>query len=312
MGLALLPGVSLAAPVSPAADHHQHLFSPAIIELLASPNLKEISVEQVIAHLDAAGIRQGAIMSVAYMFGRPSRVIDNEYAKVRAENDWTGAQAAKYPGRLKAFCGVNPLKEYALEEIARCAASPALRTGLKMHFGNSDVQLSNPAHLERMRQVFRAANANKMAIAIHMRASISLKRPYGPEQARLFLEELMPLATDITVQVAHLSGAGPGYEDPASDWVMATLAQAFEQRDPRTRNLYFDVASMVDKDISNANRALVARRIHQVGVDKILWGTDAATPTNQTPRDAWASFMRIPLSDAEFKRIAANVAPYLK
>ncbi len=309
--LVLLPAAG-AAPLSPAADHHQHLFSPAIVELLANPTLKQISVDDVIGHLDAAGIRQGAIMSVAYMFGRPNRVIEDEYAKVRAENDWTAAQVAKHPDRLKAFCGVNPLKDYALEEIARCAAHPVLRTGLKMHFGNSDVQLANPAHLARMREVFSAANAKRMAIAIHMRASISLKRPYGPEQARLFLEQLMPLAGDITVQVAHLAGAGPGYEDPASDWVMATLAEAFERRDPRTRTLYFDLASMVDKDISNANRALVARRIHQVGVDKILWGTDAATPTNQTPRDAWASFRRIPLSQAEFKRIAGNVAPYLK
>lgn len=151
-----------------------------------------------------------------------------------------------------------------------------------------------------------------MAIAIHMRASISLKRPYGPEQARLFLEELMPLASAITVQIAHLAGAGPGYDDPASDWVMSTLASAFEQRDPRTRNLWFDVASMVDKDISAVNGALVARRIRQVGVDKILYGSDAATSNKQLPREAWAALRRIPLSEAEFKRIAGNLAPYLK
>ena len=316
LGLALLP-VAAAAPaaVAPLADHHQHLFSPAIVKLIASPDGKgpgEIRVEDVIAHLNAAGIRHGVVMSVAYMYGRPSRVIEDEYAKVRAENDWTADQVARYPARLKAFCGINPLKEYALDEIARCAAHPVLRTGLKMHFGNSDVQLANPAHLERMRQVFRAANASKMAIAIHMRASISLNRPYGPEQAHLFLEELMPLASDITVQVAHLAGAGPGYDDPASDWVMSILASAFEQRDPRTRNLWFDVASMVDKDISTVNRALVARRIRQVGVDKILYGSDAATSNNQLPREAWAAFRRIPLSDAEFKRIAGNLAPYLK
>lgn len=96
-----------AAPAAPAADHHQHLFSPAIIALIdpkPGPDaLREIPVTELIALLDSAGIRKAAVMSTAYMFGRPSRVVEDEYAKVRAENDWTGAQAARYPGRLRAF-----------------------------------------------------------------------------------------------------------------------------------------------------------------------------------------------------------------
>jgi hypothetical protein len=36
------------------------------------------------------------------------------------------------------------LKDYALEELARCAADPNLRRGLKLHFGNSVVDFHNP------------------------------------------------------------------------------------------------------------------------------------------------------------------------
>jgi hypothetical protein len=39
------------------------------------------------------------------------------------------------------FCGFNPLKDYALDELARCAGTPLLRHGIKLHFGNSNVQL---------------------------------------------------------------------------------------------------------------------------------------------------------------------------
>ena len=46
-----------------------------------------------------------------------------------------------------AFCSVNPLRPYALEEIARCARDPRLRNGLKLHFGNSDVDVDNPEQL---------------------------------------------------------------------------------------------------------------------------------------------------------------------
>jgi uncharacterized protein len=304
----------LAGQVAPVADHHQHLFSPAIISLLAtgSDAPQAITARDVVALLDSAGIGRAALLSVAYMYGSPARTVDDEYAKVRAENDWTGAQAALYPGRLRAFCSFNPLKDYALNELARCGKDPRLRRGIKLHLGNSDVRLENPAHLERLRQVFRAANEHYMAIVVHLRANISRKRPYGAAQARAFLEQLLPLAPDIPVQVAHLAGTGPGYDDPPADSAMAVLAEAVEQRDPRTRRLWFDVTTVVDRNISPANAALVASRIRQVGVDRVLYGSDAAVGDNLRPRDGWAAFRRLPLSEREFETIARNLAPYFR
>jgi ketosteroid isomerase-like protein len=80
---------------------------------------KALSVERLIQELDAAGIKKAAVLSVAYWFGRPIWKIENEYAKVKAENDWVAEQVSKYPDRLVAFCSFNPLKDYALEEIGR-------------------------------------------------------------------------------------------------------------------------------------------------------------------------------------------------
>src|SRR5438034_9220553 len=105
------------------------------------------------------------------MYGNPNRPpVDDEYGKVKAENDWTSRQVARFPDRLRAFCGVNPLKDYALEELARCAKDPQLHFGLKLHFGNSDVDLHNAQHVEQLRRVFRAANDNRMAIVVHLRS----------------------------------------------------------------------------------------------------------------------------------------------
>jgi predicted TIM-barrel fold metal-dependent hydrolase len=304
------PAAGQAAPV---ADHHQHLFSPAMVALLDTTRSQQpITARDVVALLDSAGIRRAVVLSVAYIYGSPARAVDDEYAKVRAENDWNAVQAAQYPERVLAFCGFNPLKWYALDELARCSKDPRLRHGIKLHFGNSDVQLENPAHVEQLRRVFRAANEHRMAIVVHLRASISRKRPYGPVQARAFLEQLLPAAPDIPVQVAHLAGSGPGYDDPPADSVMAVLAEAVEKRDPRTRRLWFDVATCVDRDISAANAALVAKRIRQVGVDRILFGSDAAAGNNLRPRESWAAFRRLPLTEDEFERIAKNAAPYLR
>lgn len=301
-------------PSAPAADHHQHLFSPGIIALMnAGPaGPQAIDADALLQHLDNAGIRRAAIFSVAYMYGRPSRAIEDEYAKVKAENDWTGAQAAKHPDRLRAFCAFNPLKDYAMQELERCAADAHLRHGLKFHFGNSDVQLENPAHLARLKEVFRAANRHRMAIAVHLRASISLKRPYGAAQATLFLNELMPLASDIAVQVAHLTGAGPGYEDPPANEVMRVFAEAAASGNPQARRIWFDVASIATPSISPAHAQEMVRRIRQVGVERILFGSDAVTPNNLAPRAAWAAFRALPLTDKEFGAIATNIAPYLR
>lgn len=298
---------------TPAADHHQHLFSPEAVVLIGGiGGPPSLGAADVVPLLDSAGIRRATLLSVAYMYGSPSRTVEDEYAKVRAENDWTAAQAALYPDRLVAFCGLNPLKDYALDEIARCAGPPRLARGIKLHLGNSDVQLDDPDHLAKMRRVFRAANAEGMAIVIHLRASISRRRPYGAAQARAFLEELLPLAPDVPVQVAHLAGTGPGYDDPPADSAMAVLAEAMQRNDPRTRRLWFDVTSVVDTAITPVQAALVARRIRQVGVERMLYGTDAAIGENLRPRQSWTAFRGLPLTDDEIARIADNQAPYFR
>ena len=77
----------------------------------------------LIAALDSAQVGKAIVASFAYFPGAPDAVPDStrdEYTRVRAENDWVAAQVAQYPNRLVGFCAVNPLREYALREIARC------------------------------------------------------------------------------------------------------------------------------------------------------------------------------------------------
>jgi predicted TIM-barrel fold metal-dependent hydrolase len=300
-----------AGPVGPAADHHQHVFSPAYVEKFLPPGSKTITAQDVIALLDKAGIRRAVLLANGYSFGRPGSEPPDEYAAVRAENDWAGAQAALFPKRLVAFCGFNPLKEYALGELGRCAKDPNLRRGIKLHFGSSDVQTEIPEHFEKLKKVFQAANKQRMAIVVHMRASISKKRPYGPEQARAFLE-LLSFAPDIPVQVAHLASSGPGYVDPAAHSVVEVLADAVAKKAPRARRLWFDLASNAYTTNPAEVSELLVRLIRKIGAERILYGTDAATGNNLRPREAWEAFRQLKLSEREIKTIARNVAPYFR
>jgi predicted TIM-barrel fold metal-dependent hydrolase len=273
--------------------------------------LRGINASELVPLLDSAGIQHALLLSTAYMFGNPFRTVDDEYAKVKAANDWTADQAAKYPGRLQAFCGFNPLKDYAVEELERCAADPRVSGGIKLHFGNSDVRLEDSMHVARLRRVFAAANRHQMAMVIHLRANISHQRPYGAQQAHAFLELVRTAAADIPIQIAHLAGSGPLYQDSAADSVLVVLIGAVKRHDPGARNLWFDASGQVMKGATPEQLGLIGRRIREAGVSRVLYGSDAAVPGN-TPPEAWARFRTLPLTDAEFRTIAENVPPYVK
>ena len=300
---------STAQPeLRPPIDFHQHLFSPAAAAL---SGIKPVSAADLVAVLDAAGIRRALVLSVAYQFGNPNKpVVDKEYERVKAENDWTSAQVAAFPDRLRGFCSVNPLKDYALEEIARCARDAHLRTGLKLHFGNSDVDLENPQHLDRVRQVFRAANGHGMALVVHLRSSVTRQRPYGAAIARAFLNDVLPSAPDVPVQVAHLAGAG-GYDDPQVDDALGVFVAAVAAGDRRMGRVWFDASGIAGLGQWTAKLDLIAGRIRQLGAGRVLYGSDGTVGAN-TPAVAWAAFRQLPLSDAEFRTIAGNIAPHMR
>jgi uncharacterized protein len=296
----------------PVIDYHQHLFSPAAAALVTGDSSSEgISAREVIAHLDAAGIRRALVLSVAYTWGKAGReTVDDEYDRVRAENDWTAQQVAQYPGRLRGFCSFNPLKPYALEELERCSRNPMLNRGLKLHFGNSDVDLDNAENVAQVRQVFARANGYGMAIVVHVRTSFDNRRQYGARQARVFLNDILAAAPDVPVQIAHLAGAG-GYET-ATDSALRVFADAIADRDPRMNRVWFDATVVVRPGMSAAALQQIATRVRQLGVDRVLYGSDAAASPLTYPKAGWEAFRRLPLTDAEFRVIAENIAPYAR
>lgn len=293
----------------PAVDHHQHLFRSKPAGIATNP--PPASAAALVKLLDEAGIRRAVVLSLAYQMGSPARSgADDEYEQVKAENDWTSNEIASYSSRLRGFCGVNPLRSYAAEEVIRCAAIRNLRSGVKLHFGNSDIDYDNPSHIARVREVFSVANSNRMAIAVHMRPSVNRGRGYGSSQATTFLNEILSAAPDVPVQIAHLAGAG-GYDDPAIDQAIKVFVEAIAKGDTRMKHVYFDLSGVAGIGEWEEKKGLIARRVREIGLDRILYGSDGAVAGN-SPREAWAAFRRLPLTEAEFQAIETNVAPYMR
>lgn len=262
----------------------------------------EIDGKAVVDQLDEAGVAKAVVLSVAYWFGSDFRGLEGEteYALVRAENDWAADQVARYPDRLIGICSVNPLAPYAMMEVRRCGEQKRHR-GLKLHLGNSGVDLRKAEHSAKLAGVFAEANRQKLAIIIHLWTDPSFDRE-GGVHTRQFLEHVLPSAPDVPIQIAHMAGGGR-----ASQPALEVLADAIAARDPRVRNLYFDVATLVDGE-SVENLRVDAQRMRQIGMERILFGSDTGVRTLQ----GWASLHALPLTPDEFRTIANNVAPYAR
>ena len=257
---------------------------------------KPVTAEEVIRELDAARIERGVVLSVAYWFSAPEGT--------RRENDWAIAEAAKHPQRLTVFCGIPVLAPHAVAEVERCASQRGVK-GIKVHFGNSRVDIRKPEHAAKVRDVFAAANRTKLAIVAHLWTIGDYEDKAG-EHARAFLDHALPAAPDVAVQIAHMAGGGF-----SNDSAMAVFAKAFAARDPRVARVYFDVASITTTVPDRALENDVAR-MRQIGLDRFLWGSDMTSAENPA-RLQWRVYRGLsPLTDDELRTLASNVAPYLR
>jgi uncharacterized protein len=307
--------------IVPLVDHHQHLVSAGTAAMITAgmrPGAEPqdpITAERLIGLLDAAGIHRAVVLSGAFTFGgrsfdpeRNTRSPEELAALVRAENDWTAREVAQYPERLIAFCSFHPQAESAMAELARCADQPVFR-GIKLHLEESDVDLTNRGHAEAVRRVFAEANRRRLPIVIHPRNN----RMDAVATTEAFLRTVLPAAPDVPVQIAHLHGGG-AFSEPA----LALYARAIAAGDPATHNLLFDVtdiaatARQVGPDSEAVMHRIVAL-MRQMGLERMLYGSDPAVYGRAAPREGWAEFKRVmPLTDAEVARIAGNMAPYLR
>jgi predicted TIM-barrel fold metal-dependent hydrolase len=264
-----------------------------------------IDAAKVIEALDDAGIRYATVLSVAYWFGDPEKQVADRRAATQAENDWVIAETRKYPDRLIPFCGVNPLADYAIAELERCAGLGV--RGMKIH-RNSKFDPAVPEHREKLRQFFRAANSRGLALVIHLRGA-----------PQLYIDHLFPEAPDIPIQIAHM---GSGVAN------LKAFADAIATGKPGTKNLWFDwtqalpiedlwmhgrPGGRIGGPVAPGERAEMVALMRAVGMGRILYGTDMPLPWNPSPREWWRkTVLTLPLTDDEIRDIADNVPPYVR
>lgn len=266
----------------PAIDHHMHIHSPAILKILpaycASPKRKSpcdprftapLTADDALRAMDSAGIRQGWLMSTAYLAESPLGPPRPDAARVvREANDFTVALARSRPDRFAAFVSVNPTAPDAQAEIARWKGDREV-TGLKLHLTNSGVDLRDPVQIAALAAVFHGAAANGWTIMIHMRTGAA---DYGARDVEAFIEQVLPAAGGRPVVIAH--AAGWGGIDAATLDALGAFANAFEKDPGRVRNVRFDLAQVFKENATPEDRARMASLIRRIGPDRFVAGSD--------------------------------------
>jgi hypothetical protein len=109
---------------------------------------------------------------------------------------------------------------------------------IKLNFSGLNFSFDNSEQVEKMARFFKAANDNRIAIVVHLEPG----KFYGAKEVEIFLSRIVSVAPDITIQIAHLAGNGPGITSPEA---LAAFADARAAKDRRAKNLYFDFAGLV-------------------------------------------------------------------
>lgn len=283
-------------------------------EIFAVPSATQraYGADDLIKHLDEAGIEKAVILSLAGMHaGNVTYEDGGGIEKLREENDWIAAEVAKYPKRLVGFCSFNPLQDHAFGEIARCKAKGF--RGVKFHFPEQEVDFLNPAHVKRIREVFAEINRQRLAIVVHAGNNTD----NGRARTKVLFDEILTATPDIPVQLAHLWG-GSDWTDAANE-TLAAYADMMSSKHPASKNVWFDMAESAMIAALQGERTgevlrILAMRIRQIGPERILYGTDGpGLLGHMKPKDAWKQFREtVPLTAEEFAIIENNAAPYMK
>ena len=93
---------------------------------------------------------------------------------------------------------------------------------------------------------------------------------------------------------------------------MVVLAEASSLGEAAMKNVYFDIATNIHPRSPAASTEFMAARMRQIGMSRLLYGSDLAIGDNAVPAEYWRALReKSGLSSGELQVIGSNVAPYL-
>ncbi len=263
-------------------DQHVHIMSPQLIALWKNMGIPFSKADYFYTDIDtifkATNAQYISLISMAYVyssaeFGGNS---ENVEEKVKGENDYLAFAKLKYPNKIKAFYGIDPLQEFALAEIERCHKGLNL-DGIKLHNNASQVYLTEQVHLEKVKAVFEYASYNRIPILMHFDNS---HPKFGKTDVRILADSVLTGLEYVNLQIAHFGTSG-GFNQKTKETLDAFI-ELFQSNHPISKQtITFDISAVcLDKDaegvskLTNKDFDELAEYSRRLGFDRIVFGTD--------------------------------------
>lgn len=269
------------APVE-LTDRHVHFLSPQLIEMWKNMGIPFSKSDEKYNNIDTIintlGTKNITLVSMSYVFSSAEFSSDtsNVYALMQNENNYLSALKQKHPSTIKAYYGIDPLHELALNEVKRCHQELKL-DGIKLHFNASQVYLTEPEHLNKVREVFAYAAQNNIPVLLHFDNS---HPKFGARDVQILADSVLSNLPFVELQIAHFGTSG-GFNAKTKD-VMNAFVTLFNNNHPIAKQqITFDISAVcLTKDsegipkLTPAEIAELSELCRKIGFDKIVFGTD--------------------------------------
>jgi predicted TIM-barrel fold metal-dependent hydrolase len=264
-----------------AFDNHVHIMSPTLIEYWKQLGIPFSKTESNYSNIDTILIKNQAqtinLIGMGYVYGNPEYYQGTDRKeKMMAENDYLFQEAAKYSKAVIPYFAIDPLKDYALNEIARCYAINK-KSGLKLHFNTSQVYLTEPEHLEKIKIVFAKAASMELPILLHFD---NWHPKFGKPDIEILVDSILTDIQPLDLQIAHFGTSG-GFNDKTKTFIDAFVELRKQNRISNKHKIKFDISAVaLDKDsegvpkLSDEEFTILREYINKIGLENIVFGTD--------------------------------------
>ena len=298
-------------------DHHVHVLTPTLIAHWRSTGMRFSRNDEQYTNpelvLKNENIRGAFLISMAHLYSMERlREIEslkgNEQKLVSQENDFIARCVAHDPQNLIGFYSVNPLSDYAMDELNRCKGVPGL-SGLKLHFPACGVSVADDSHIEKLKTVFTWANDNDVPILLHLFPGAGIK----PSLANRFWQQLVKPNKKLELYLAHLGAAG-GYNDSSKAVLSGFESLCEDVPSFKESKVFFDLSGAIIVEETDGvqptsvkNCQALTEQIRRVGIDRFLFASDY--PVFSVSDTIAALKGKLQLSEEELARLLKNRSP---
>jgi len=273
-------------------DHHVHLLGPQLLADWKSLGVTFSRPDEVYLQPDSLFEPRGdepplasaLLVPMAHFYGNEEfrsglgLTLEQEHARVRAENDHVAAQAARFPGRACLLASVDLLRPYAQEELERCNATYPI-AGVKIHLASAGFHFEDPEHVSALARTARWASERGLFMLLHLDPQ---RRGLVTGDVTRLLDEVLGPLPSMRVVIAHAGGSGGFGPWPRS--VLETIAAwlASEQAAGRPRRGFFVDLSTVPMireseglpPSTEEEIAALAPVVRRLGLEHVLFASD--------------------------------------